>query len=99
MATPPKAELLGYDVEALARAFDILRATGKYDAFIKECEASGAKIYVTAELARDTKAKLVSAMPSLLQDRERYTAIFKHPPPDATIAVRAPDECPACPHR
>jgi hypothetical protein len=36
-------------------------------------------------------------MPALEKDQARYIEIFEKPPPDATIKIRAPEECPAFP--
>jgi|ERR1043165_2499067 hypothetical protein len=93
---PDPSKLAEYDVEALVRTFDILRAAGGLDAFIAECRKHDVKIYVSADVAEATRGKLVAAMPKLRADPDRFTAVFGQAP---QLLVHAPDECPACPRR
>ncbi len=88
--------LSGYDVEAVVRAFDILRATGSLEDFVKECRGRGTQIYLQEAEALFAKAKLIAAMPALQSDHDRYVEIFGKNP---GLMRHAPDECPACPYR
>ncbi|MEA2875571.1 MAG: hypothetical protein QOF14_767 [Hyphomicrobiales bacterium] len=92
--TSDPSKLADYDVEALVRTFDILRAAGNLDEFIKECKTNEVKIYVDPKVAAATRSKLVAAMPGLRADPDRFAAIFGRAP---HLMVHAPDECPACP--